>query len=122
MVREGTATRILARPGVLLAPQAKGVGALLNLIHGWLETRGTFAGLWSAREHPPPPRFARLTRRFANHTAIFVIAGRGERTMYYVLIAFLAVVVAFTWIALELKMQFRRRSRATSSAHEKGLQ
>jgi hypothetical protein len=37
--------------------------------------------------------------------------------MYYVLIAFLAVVVvAFTWIVLEAKVQFRRRSRAISQA------
>ncbi len=43
--------------------------------------------------------------------------------MYYVVIAFLAVVVvACAWIALEAKMQFRRRSRAISSAHEKGQQ
>jgi len=41
----------------------------------------------------------------------------GEGTMYYVLIAFLAVVVvAFTWIVLEAKVQFRRRSRAISQA------
>jgi hypothetical protein len=40
--------------------------------------------------------------------------------MYYVLIAFLAVVVvALTWIVLEAKAQFRRRSRAISAAHEK---
>jgi hypothetical protein len=43
----------------------------------------------------------------------------GEGTMYYVLIAFLAVVVvAFA----EAKTQFRRRSRANSAAHEKGRQ
>jgi hypothetical protein len=41
--------------------------------------------------------------------------------MYYVLIAFLAVVVvAVTWIALEAKTQIRRRSRAISATHEKG--
>jgi hypothetical protein len=41
--------------------------------------------------------------------------------MYYVLIAFLAVVVVlFTWIVLEAKIQFRKRSRTNSAAHEKG--
>jgi hypothetical protein len=41
--------------------------------------------------------------------------------MYYVLIAFLAVVVvAFTWIVLETKIQFRKRSSANSAAYEKG--
>jgi hypothetical protein len=41
--------------------------------------------------------------------------------MYYVLIAFLAVVVVvFTWIVLEARIQFRRRSRADSAVHEKG--
>ncbi len=42
--------------------------------------------------------------------------------MYYVLIAFLAVVVvAFTWIVLEAKVQFRRRSRAISQGSDARL-
>jgi hypothetical protein len=55
--------------------------------------------------------------RLARHKVILWSPVIGERAMYYVLIAFLAVVVvAFTWIVLEAKIQFRRRSRAISQA------